>query len=196
MPDQEPAETLLQRWRSGEQEAAEELYRRYAQRLCALADHWIDEKLRRLVGADDVVQSVFRTFFRRTRQGEYQLDHSGSLWKLLVQITLNKVRKQAERHRAAKRSVAAEIYLDGERPCPETFARGPSLEEVAAFIDELEVLMAGLGDREPEIVRLCLEGYSAPEIATEVGCTRWTVRRVLGRVGERLQRRMKQNLEN
>ncbi|NLY01112.1 MAG: sigma-70 family RNA polymerase sigma factor [Rhodopirellula sp.] len=194
MSDAAPAKALVERWQSGDQQAADELYRRYAQRLCALADRWIDAKLGRRVGADDVVQSVFRTFFRRSHQGDYQLDHSGSLWRLLVQITLNKVRHQAERHRAAKRDVAAEVHCDGEQLSPEFFARDPSQEEVAAFLDELELLTTGLRDPEPEIVRLCLEGYSASEIASEVGCTRWTVRRVLTRLGDRLQRRMKQNL--
>ncbi|NUQ65639.1 MAG: sigma-70 family RNA polymerase sigma factor [Pirellulales bacterium] len=196
MADSRPAKALVERWRSGDQVAAQEIYRRYARRLCAIAEQWIDAKLGRRVEADDIVQSVFQTFFRRTHEGEYQIDHSGALWKLLVQITLNKVRKQAERHHAAKRDVASEVCPDIERLNPEFFARDPSHEEVAAFLDELEFLTTGLVDPEPEIVRLCLEGYSAAEIATEVGCTRWTVRRVLARVGERLQRRMRENLSD
>ena len=56
--------------------------------------------------------------------------------------------------------------------------------------DELETLLAGLDQPEPEIIRLRLQGYSSLEIANQVGCSRWTVRRVLDRIGHRLHERL------
>lgn len=110
------------------------------QQLCKLAVRQMDQRLGRRVGPDDIVQSVFRTFFRRTEQGEYPIDASGSLWNLLVRITLNKVLKYGERHRAAKQDVGAEIYPDGEVMGPEALARDPSSEEAAVLVEELETL--------------------------------------------------------
>jgi RNA polymerase sigma factor (sigma-70 family) len=150
------------------------------------------ERLRRRVGADDVVQSVFRTFFRRTEKGEYPIDHSGSLWHLLVTITLNKVRRQGERHGAAKRNVRAEVDLDDAQLSPEAVARGPTPEEAVLFMDELEALLRDLPEPEPEIVRLCLEGHSSSEIAQRTSCSRWTVRRALDRFGRRAQKRLEE----
>lgn len=187
MAENGPSKELVERWRSGDESAAAELHRRYAQRLCNLAERQMDQRLSRRVGADDVVQSVFRTFFRRTREGQYPIDDSGSLWSLLVRITLNKVRQQGVRHRAAKRDIGAEIYLHGQMIDPEVLARDPSPDEAAVLLDELKSFVDGLKDPEPKIVQLCLEGYSSSEIAAEVECTRWTVRRVLVRIGNRLR---------
>jgi RNA polymerase sigma factor (sigma-70 family) len=190
MSDHQSARDLVQRWQAGDQAAADELYRRYAQRLCALAAGRIDRRLGRRVAADDIVQSVFRTFFRRAARGEYPIDHSGTLWSLLVQITLRKVQRQRERHHAGKRNVGAEVEPDGDQPLPEAVAHEPTAEEVVSLLDEMRFLLAGLQPPEPQIVQLCFDGHSTPEIAQRVGCSRWTVRRVLDRVGHRLQRRL------
>ena len=47
--------------------------------------------------ADDIVQSVFRTFFRRAQAGEFRIDSSAQLWQLLVRITVLKAQHQAGR---------------------------------------------------------------------------------------------------
>jgi len=172
MSDPQSAKDLVKRWQLGDQAAADELYRRYAQRLCALAAARIDRRLGRRVAADDIVQSVFRTFFRRAARGEYPIDHSGTLWNLLVGITLRKVLRQQERHRAAKRDVGAEVEPDGDKPHPEAVAHEPTAAEVVSLLDEMEFLLAGLEPPEPQIVQLCFEGHSTPEIAQRVGCSR------------------------
>ena len=184
---------ILDRWRAGDQAAAAELYRRYDQRLWDLAAGQIGQRLGRRVGPDDIVQSVFRTFFRRTSQGEYAFDHSGALWQLLVRITHNKIYKQAERHHAKRRNVNAEVPLDGDRLSPEAVTHEPTPDEVATLVDEMECLLSGLEAPEPEMVRLAIEGRTASEIAKQVGCSRWTVRRVLDRVGAGLRKRLEEN---
>jgi len=190
MPHQPSAKDLLDRWQSGDQAAAQEIHRRYAQRLCALAEQRIGGRLRRRVAADDVVQSTFRTFFRRCAEGEFAIDHTGSLWQLLVRITLNKVCNQAARHRAGKRDLAAETYAADEHLEPAAVAHDPDPEEAAALADELENLFAGLKPPEQEILRLAFQGYTTPQVAQQVGRSRWTVRRVLDRIGWRLQERL------
>lgn len=181
---------LLDRWRSGDQRAAEELHQRYARRLWALAEGQIGVRLGRRVGAEDIVQSVFRTFFRRTAKGELPVDQSGSLWHLLAKITINKIRRQREYHCAGKRDIKTEVYANEEVLAPEIVAHEPTPEEAAVLVEEWEALLVGLEKPEPDIVRLGFQGYSSSEIARQVGCSRWTVRRVLDRIGERLQQRL------
>ena len=65
---------LVRRHRDGDPEAARELFAWYAQRLSHLAEQHLSHKLSGRVDGDDVVQSVFRTFFRRTARGEFQID--------------------------------------------------------------------------------------------------------------------------
>lgn len=186
----EPGNEWLDRLRAGDKMAADAIYRRYSVKLCHLAEKHMSDRLQRRVGADDVVQSVFRTFFRRTENGQFSLDHSTSLWHLLVQITLNKIRRKVEWHTAAKRDLSAELYDHELRVPPEAVAHEPDPTEAAAFAEELENLYRGLSESEAEILSACLQGYSTPEIAKRVGRTRWTVRRVLDRIGRRIRDRM------
>lgn len=172
---------------------AEEVYRRYAERLWRLAERQIGPRLARRVGPDDIVQSVFRTFFRRSEQGQFTIDQSGSLWNLLVTIAINKIRRQAAFHAAARRAVGREV--DGQEVVFASVANDASHEEAIALQDELEFLMVGLRDPEPEIIRLALKGYSTDEIARHAGCSRWTVRRVLNRFGQRLEGRLREGRE-
>ena len=181
---------LLEQWQGGDQSAATRLYEHYSQRLCALAEAQIGERLSRRVGADDIVQSVFRTFFRRARNGQFVVDHSSSLWQLLVRITLHRIQRQAERHRAERRNVSSEVDISNVAGLPEALAREPTPDEAAALTSELEAVLAELDWQEAETLRLCLQGHSSPEIAQRVGSSRWTVRRVLDRIGSRLQQRL------
>ena len=190
MPEKDPARQLLDRWQTGDAAAATELFHLYSQRLCAVAQSQIDRRLAGRVGAEDIVQSVFRTFFRRSRNGQFQIDHAGALWRLLVRITLNKVQHQRDRHHAARRNVAAEVHLESGEVSPEAIAHEPTPAEAAALSDEIESTLAGLQAPEAEILRLSLQGYTPSEIAARVQCSRWTVRRVLNRIGHRLQARL------
>jgi RNA polymerase sigma factor (sigma-70 family) len=184
---------IVVRWQAGEQAAATELFQRYSRRLWELATAQIDRQLERRVDADDILQSVFRTFFRRSAEGEYTFDHSGALWQLLVTITLNKIRKQATRHRTKKRDFRREISLDGDDLSPEAVAHDPSVEEAEALLDEMRFAVAELEPPEPEILHLCMEGHTPLEIANRLGWTRWRVRRVLDRIGARLRKRLQEN---
>jgi RNA polymerase sigma factor (sigma-70 family) len=181
---------LLARYQSGDETAAAELHHLYAQRLCALAENKMGPWLRRREDPEDPVQSAFRSFFRRAARGEFQIDHSGSLWHLLVKITLNKIRKHAEYHTAGKRDVRREFQGDGDELRPEAIAHDPTPEEANAWVDIVQSVLAELPPRAREVLDLRIKGHTTPEIADRLGCTRWTVRRGLDRIGQQLQRRL------
>ncbi len=186
----ESVRTLLTRWQTGDQEAAAEIYQRYWTRLCELARTRLSRQVARRVGADDIVQSVFRSFFRRAGAGDFVLPHAEALWALLVRITVNKVRRQSQRHRAQCRNVAAEIDQRDEASILEALAREPTPAEAVSLAEEIGFVLAPLDDVKREMVTLCLQGNSCSEIASCLACSRWTVRRVLDRVGEQLRLRL------
>lgn len=95
---------LLGRYRRGEDDAATELDLRYAGRPQAAQ---AAPDLQRRIDPDDIVQSVFRTFFRRAAAGQYEVPAGEELWKLFLVIGPNKVRAVAAHHRAARRDVRA-----------------------------------------------------------------------------------------
>ncbi len=61
----------LVRFQAGEDDAGTALYTRYAERLMELASRSTGDELAIRVDAEDIVQSVFRTFFRRVSDGHY-----------------------------------------------------------------------------------------------------------------------------
>ena len=97
--------SLLRRFRRGNQDAATALYLRYAGRLRAFAESKFTLSLARRIDAEDIVQSVFRSFFQHAKRGLYDVPAGEELWKILLVIALNKIRTQLTFHRAAKRDV-------------------------------------------------------------------------------------------
>jgi RNA polymerase sigma factor (sigma-70 family) len=187
---------LLIGWKAGDESAVLELHRRYCERLRNLAEQQIGNKLAARVGPEDIVQSVFRTFFRQANENLFSIDRSSALWSLLAAITVNKVRRQGERHLALKRDVNRELAIDPAPLLAKVVSREPGPEEIAVMTEELELVAAGLSDRDASILNLCLEGHSVSEIVTKVCVSRWTVRRILDRMGAKLNERLRSTGEN
>lgn len=188
MPSDESLQEMLQRWRSGDQAAATNIYRRYEQRLLRLAERKIGPRLRSRVEPDDIMLSVLDTVLKRIAKGQYSVDPSGSVWSLLRTITDNKIRKHAEYHGAGKRDIGAEVDVQPDELLSEAVSREPTPDEAALLADELEKIHASLKPSDFQVFELDFQGYSASEIAAKVDCSRWTVRRTLDRIGHRLRR--------
>src|SRR5580692_9156029 len=97
--------SLLARFRRGSEDAATQIYLRYAERLRALARSRCSPTLASRVDADDIVQSVFRSFFQAAQLGSLQITTGEDLWRILLGIALNKIRNEHSFHHAAKRDV-------------------------------------------------------------------------------------------
>ena len=179
---------LVVRLRGGDPEAAEEIFARYAQRLTALAEQQLSRKLAARLDGADVVQSVFRTFFRRSSAGEFRIDSSAELWRLLVQITLQKARAYGRQHTAGVRDVAAEEPGGGAAFLREIVAHEPGPEEAAVLIDQIETLLRGLPPLYCDLLQLRLEGHSVSDTAVRLGVSRRTVHRGLHLLQQRLTR--------
>jgi RNA polymerase sigma factor (sigma-70 family) len=185
---------LVARFRAGDERAAEELFHRYVHRLTALANKRLSDRLARRVDPDDIVQSAYRSFFIHARDGAYSLKESGDLWRLLVVITLNKLRRQVERHTAGKRAMNHEqsFQADGSMTNmrPEAIAGEPSPDEALAVVEEVQQLMQGLTPTQCQMLELRLQGHTVDEIAAKVNRSERGVRRLLDKIKDRLQERL------
>src|SRR5262249_1176258 len=145
-----------------------QLYARYARRLRDLAQAQCSADLARQVEVEDVVQSVFGSFFRGASQGFYELPDGEELWRLFLVIALNKIRERVRFHRAAtrdlRRTVAGEAY---ELSLEQVAAR----DEAAAALLELTMdeALAELSEPHREVIRLRVEGHDVAEIASLIG---------------------------
>ncbi len=140
MSDTPESKVLVSRWRKGDQDAAKQLFDRYASRLVALARRQISQRLASRLDPEDVVQSVFRSFFGRVKAGKFRIEEQDDLGKLLVRITVNKTLRKVEYHRAAKRDPSQEV-VQGDHAGDDLLQvldRDPTPEAVVAFVDQLD----------------------------------------------------------
>jgi RNA polymerase sigma factor (sigma-70 family) len=183
---------LMDRLHGGDEQAAEEIFHRYASRLIALARRRLDSRLNRKVEPEDILQSVFRSFFHRQADGRLAPHDWEHLWALLAKLTVRKCSGRLDHYRAARR----DLRREAEGPTSpessvsgwEALAREPTPEEAATLEDLVEKLLGGFEDHERQIVSLHLQDFSIQEIRTEAGCSERTVYRVLQRARERLTR--------
>jgi RNA polymerase sigma-70 factor (ECF subfamily) len=170
--------SLLRRFQRGEADAATLLFLRYAERLGSLAWTQRGADLTSRFDPDDIVQSVFRTFFRRAAQGLYDVPEGEDLWRLLLVIALQKIRDTCSFHRAAKRDVRT--TRSGEA-FDRTVERLPRQNEtgLTELRMVLEDILGGLPATQRVIVELRIDGFQVDEIAEKTGRSRRTVERGL-----------------
>jgi RNA polymerase sigma factor (sigma-70 family) len=179
------------RTRADEQErkrrAAQDVFDRYALRLSRLAEQHLNQRLRTRIDGADIVQSVLRTFFRRSALGQFNIDSSADLWRLLAHITLMRVREKARFHGADRRNIRTEepgtegLLVDG-------VSRDPDPAEAALVVETLERLVVDLPELHAQVLDLRLQGFGSTEIATQLKVSRSTVQRALRLLQQRLAR--------
>src|SRR5262245_46628809 len=102
---QDPAfDELMARLRAGDEDAAAAVYRRFVPNLIGLVHERLDRHLRANVDPEDVLQSVFRSFFARNAHGQFDLANWDALLGVLTIITIRKCSRRARYFRAARRN--------------------------------------------------------------------------------------------
>lgn len=179
------SQQLLELYQSGDDEAATQLYERYVGRLVALARTRVGARMQSRIDADDVVQSAFRSFYANASNNRYSLDKPGDLWRLLASITINKLKKQIQKHSAAKRNVAVEVGpREIRRACE------PTPAEAAALVEELDLFTKRLTTDEKQALALRLQGAEVNSIATALGKSPRTIRRLLSQAKLQLEQQL------
>jgi RNA polymerase sigma-70 factor, ECF subfamily len=140
----------------------------------ALAQSKSSPALARRVEAEEIVQSVFGSFFRGAQQGYYDVPAGEELWKLFLVITLNKIRAKGTYHGAAKRDMHKTVEFD------EHFSVGQDDSEALRLLRlTLEESLLRLPEHYRTIVNLRVEGCEVEEIAQRTSRSKRTVERIL-----------------
>ncbi len=168
-------ESLFRHFQGGSEDAATALHTRYAPRLKALAKRSCGPELAQRLDPEDIVQSVFRSFFHAAKRGFYEAPTSEELWKILVVITLNKMRTQRAFHRAAKRDVR---LTPGDSEYALQAMPDGKVDHVLLQLAVQEAL-EGLPPLAQQIANLRLEGFEVAQIAEKLGRSKRSVERVL-----------------
>lgn len=169
---------LLRQWKSGDEQAAEVLFDRYAFRLVALVASRLNHRYRSQIDPDAVMQSAMGSFFNAARHSRIQVSHSVSLWRLLATFARRKLARSIERHSASKRGgKQTRVPLD----------QAVDQFEIVSVDDSdadelLDQLRAELPADQFSVVEALLAGLTQQEIAKSLGIDERTVRRRISRV--------------
>ncbi len=177
-------QVLIDLWRGGDENAARQIVERYFDRLLALADRRISQRLASRVDPEDIVQSVFRTFFVRLKEGQFVFQDEDDLCKLLMRITLHKTLRQVAFHKAAKRDPNQEAN-QGDHHRELLLAlldKEPSAEATVAFLDQLHHFLNQLEPQTRRILEMRLQGFTNDEISKELNVYDRKIRRAVERV--------------
>jgi RNA polymerase sigma factor (sigma-70 family) len=192
MPSDLSFDDLMARLRSGDDEAASKVFERFASELIALAYQKLDARIRQKLDPEDIVQSVFRSFFGHQRAGDLRgLGSWDNLWSLLVLMTARKCHRQRRHFHAHCRDVRKEVPLTPSNESAidlEICDREATPDDAAALIEMSDGLLNEFEGRSRDILLLRFANYSPEEISTRVGCTERTVHRIYRRIKEWLDR--------
>jgi DNA-directed RNA polymerase specialized sigma24 family protein len=187
----EPPVTLwLRALEEGNEDAAEQLWGHFFERLTNLARRKLIQQ--RVVDGEDIVVSVFRRLCEGAEGGRFeQVSGRDELWKLLVSMTVRRSIDENRRLMADKRGgarVRGDSLLaqgDGERQLSwDQFTGDDGAPEFLVMVqEECDRLLGSLPDDTLRNVALWrLEGFSNDEIAEKLEMTTRSVERKLHRI--------------
>jgi len=169
--------------RRGNQQAAEELWRRYFQQLVRLGRRKLSSDHRRAADEEDLALSALDSFFRGVGCDRYpHLRDRHDLWQLLVMIAARKAIDQFRHEHRQKRSTARTVEPFGREGdgLEQIIGREPTPEFAIQVAEQCQRLLDRLGDKASvAIAQLKLECHSNEEIARQLDCSLRTVERKL-----------------
>lgn len=192
MPDDYSFADLLAQLRTGDEAAAREVCQRFSERLIGLARTHLESRIRRREDPEDVVQSVYKSFFVRVRDGQFELRNWNDLWSLLTTITLNKCADRVDRTHAKRRDAGREVSAPGSTDTwtggPQATDPAPTPLEALVLTETVDELFRAFDPEDRPILEMSLQGYTAVEISSALKRSERTVRRVRQQVKKRLER--------
>jgi RNA polymerase sigma factor (sigma-70 family) len=182
---------LMERVRTGSQEAAREIYERYSGAVQRVVRRRLEERLRRQFDTADFSLSVWGSFFC-TPAHEYTFATPEALVAFLAQMATNKVIDTARKQLGTqRRGNGQEESLDA----PTEPGGGPDLKEALAapthtpsqYVmanERWQHLVTDLPPGHRRVVEMLREGHTTTEIADLLGMDRRIIQRLINRLRE------------
>jgi len=182
---------------AGEPAVLHSFYAKLGPMLHAIAARRVAPHLQSRFDAEDVVQSTFRTFFRRAQGGQFLFEDNQRLWNLLCAITLTKLKEKVRFHQRQSRAAGREQrHSDAQNPAgtrAELIAAAMSPETALDFADEFEHLLGTLTEPERRLVELKLQDRTNDEAAETLGVSERTIRRMLATLQTKFEQQLTAN---
>jgi RNA polymerase sigma-70 factor (ECF subfamily) len=183
-------DSFVRSLRAGDPGVTKEVFDQYVDRLVAMARKRISLRLAGRIDPEDIVQSVFRTFFHRAKQGQFQFQAEDDICRMLARITVHKTLRQVAHHQAGKRDAGRDAGSGDETQdlVVNLLSKEPSPDEATQLLDQMEHFLAQLPDEDRKILELRMQGYSTLEISKQLDITDRKIRRRMEYVREQATR--------
>jgi RNA polymerase sigma factor (sigma-70 family) len=173
-------QALLARLREADDEAALEFVERYAPHVLRAVRRLLDRRLRCKLDSQDIVQSVWHSFFRHPTNLK-RFDRAAQLVGFLAKLAEHKVAEHARRYLRAKRDIRREQSL------AETLAAGKEAlpcdthtpNRIAAAREQIARLLRGQPESHQEILCRRATGETIEAIAKALGLHERTIYKIL-----------------
>ena len=180
---EDPLNELLTKLCSGDDAAAEEVFRAYEPFLRKAVRRQLPARLRAKFDSLDIVQSVWANVLHGFREAGWRFTDADHLRAFLLKATRNRFIDRVRRHRSA---------LDREEPLgPKDLAEfAPSVEprpsEVVQERDLWQQMLSRCPPEHHELLTLKRQGYSLTEVAEKTGLHVDSVRRILRKLARQM----------
>jgi len=190
MSEEQAFRDLIGRVRSGDQQAATDLVRRYENEIRrAIRVRLTDPGLCRVLDSTDVCQSVMANFFVRASAGQFELDRPDQLLRLLVTMARNKLLDQVRKQHADRRD--AKRVVGDPTPLEAIADAGVGTPSQIVSADELrQAMQRQLSPEERFLAEQRAQGRDWADIAVEVGGTPEALRKKLARAMDRVSKHL------
>jgi RNA polymerase sigma factor (sigma-70 family) len=182
LPEERP-DSLLDRIRGGDREAAAEFVRLNEALLRRRYRHKLGSALRRLVDSEDLVSTVSRRLDAYVLSGRVRAVTLQQLWALIQRIIENTLADKARLLARLRRAEAEDAQLAAA-----IAARVEPRADLHAGLEQLLELVDNPLDR--EVVHLWLSGLQLKLIAEQLGMTEENARKRWQRIKTRLRERL------
>jgi RNA polymerase sigma-70 factor (ECF subfamily) len=181
--------TFLDRVRTGDQKAAEELVRRYEPEIRREVRLRLrDSRLRRDFDSVDICQSVMASFFVRASLGQFEVNKPEDLIRLLVTMTRNKLVSQVRKRQTQGRDFRRRDTAGQEKL--QNVAQGPTPSLLVANDELIQEFRRRMSPEELRIAERRTQGLPWDRIAAEVGGTSEGCRKQLSRAVDRISQEL------
>lgn len=188
MSNSESVTRWINELKTGDDDAARQIWSRYVAKLIRIAHQRLQSSPRRAADEEDVVVRAFTAFFKGAENQRFsRLLDRDDLWQILVMLTERQVIDQQRAETAQKRGggkTRGDSVFAFARNKDAGFEQWEDASPTPAFsmqaTEQLRLRLSELGDSKLELVALRkLEGYTNREIADELGQAICTVERKL-----------------
>ena len=162
---------LIERLKAGDEEALEAIFNRYSAKLYNVAQRIVGE----VADAEEVIQDVFWTAFRKAKSFRGTAQFSTWLYRLTVNAALGKIRRSKKNKEVEYEEYLPKFQQDGHHLVRPVVDWSDTLDEKCAERELQQLLKDAMDQLKPvdksAVVLSDLEGMSDKEIAALLGLT-------------------------